>query len=444
MFLSPSRKDSPQKSTSSAKASKKKSSGKQTPESSPEKAPDDRKKPASSRKKGPKTARSGSKTDKSDLVITIGEDGQSVARTYADFSIQQAGEIASLQTQLQKKDREIEKLEKKVGKPGKKKSNDPFMVPLTEALKYTVWAEAKFVYQPSDVLKFTKRLFQATGIPDLFEEDGQKLSKKGREDLKEYSEACRHLLNDHRNNCINQIKNEVFKWLKDQEIKQLPPMEEFLKILQRDQDADKDIFAWYWQDLLPKAAGASKIWSSEVKFFGRISDHSPENAPDKPYITPTTEAFLVVVLENYHSRWPALYQMQDKSKLPVRYTKTSTKRLAHQYNYVDTTKNPAFNAKFTPIDGGQKNHTGWSDEGLKRFVQLWDLNKEARKKKQTKALEDKILAKIRKENGITGDTFADFQRNQGKKEAAATPKTVQNLFDFGDDFEDDWENLDEE
>ena len=93
------------------------------------------------------------------------------------------------------------------------------------------------------------------------------LTPKGSQYMADYSARSMRILNDFRNNVVNSLKEEAFKYMQASGKYELPGIEEFLKILRRDEDLDRELFKWYWTDLMPKAAGLAKIWSNEIKFY---------------------------------------------------------------------------------------------------------------------------------------------------------------------------------
>lgn len=74
-----------------------------------------------------------------------------------------------------------------------------------------------------------------------------------------------------------------------------------------------------------------------------------------------------------------------------------------------------FAAEYTCADSGQAKYGGWKQDGLREFARLRKLNKKARKKESSKALERQILAKVRVANGKTAQSHEEEKKNKKRK-----------------------------
>lgn len=74
-----------------------------------------------------------------------------------------------------------------------------------------------------------------------------------------------------------------------------------------------------------------------------------------------------------------------------------------------------YRALYTLPDAGQAKYGGWKRDGLEKFVELRDANKEARQSADCEAIEQSILDKIREVNGIKDDTPDTSKSNKRRK-----------------------------
>ncbi len=304
-------------------------------------------------------------------------------------------------------------------------------------LKMCVWRHTKFVYSPDQIKDTAMKVLFYSGQTGYFKQDDLKQPTTAAVDwCNDYQEYCLRTLNNHRQACCAAIQKEVFNYFRLKGSSEIPDEEQFLKILRHDEDADEDLFAWYWVSLLPKVAGSAVIWNDQVKYFGCISTHAPPNKPREVYITPATEAFCVLVIENYCDRWPKLYKKKMKNEGKVSYIKKDPVKPKPGYAYINTTKDPLFKGKWTKMDSGQEKFGGWAPEGLRKFTEYRNLNKAARKKPTTLVLETKILARIKTEKGIEGTTWEEH-RLALKGPTRTRPETIEidDLIDDDDDIE---------
>ena len=261
-----------------------------------------------------------------------------------------------------------------------------------------------------------------------FHPDGS-LTNEGHEIVEKNASLINKILNDHRSSCQHGMKEVCIAWMKQNHRKTLPSNAEFMKIIERDEDVNKELFKWWWDIYMPKAAGSQKIWNDKVKYYGLLSTHAPPDTPKKPYITPSTEAWGMLLIENCRNCWPKIMALKATSGNRITYTKGSKANTKANTTYVNVETDPTFLGTYTKTDAGQKKFGGWSNEGLKRYKELYFLNKEARKKATTPALEQEILDALRAENGIEAETWEDQRKKTTGKTTGVVPaEEVADLF----------------
>ena len=149
---------------------------------------------------------------------------------------------------------------------------------------------------------------------------------------------------------------------------------------------DRDLFKWYWDKLMPKAAGSAKIWPANVCYFGLLSTHSAENDPKKPYILYQTEAFAVLCILNFRERWLNIRKKKTNNKKPIRYGKVKGTEESSKFAKIDMANNEEFVTKYSRNDSGQAKYGGWTPLGIVLLVQLMETNKKACAKHRTKSI----------------------------------------------------------
>jgi len=217
----------------------------------------------------------------------------------------------------------------------------------------------------------------------------------------------------------------------------LPPDEEFLKILKCNPQLDEDLFEWYWDKYLPKAHPDATNWNTHKRYFGTISKHAPPNEPGKPYISYDTEAFAVLCIMNYRSRWRSIVEEKKTAPKKFIYIKDESKRGRNpNCHYINTVERPEFRGLWSENDSGQAKLGGWTKEGKEKFSELRAIAKEVRDNAANhEALEQRMLKRLREKNGIEGANWEEHLQGSGQSSGRAKPSTkrVKGIFDL------DWE-----
>jgi len=344
---------------------------------------------------------------------------------------QKTAQINRLQATLRlKEEKEAAAAAPSLSKKPRNDANDAVIVLLKETLKEKVWPLIKFVSSDKQMQQLAMFTLKQSGLQERFNERGQ-ITTSGREFVDAYAGTVNKLLNDHRSSCQNSMKEVTIAYMTANRLEELPDNEEFLKILRRDKDVNKDLFVWWWDVYLPKAAGSAKVWNHTNKFYGLISEHHPPGKPDNLYITPSTEAWGMLLIENCRKRWPKLKAIKQKGVKLV-YTKGKSKTPAKPgTKQIDVSAQPEFLGTYTNCDAGQKKFGGWSSLGLRRFADLVKMNKHGRKKETTVGLEQAVLDLVRSNHDITCDTWEEEKRkSRGSKPPPAPAEEIVDLFDL--------------
>ena len=348
-------------------------------------------------------------------------------------SKQKSEQIDNLQAELLKQKAKTDELiSKNTVKRSRGTVHNLVLVLLRDTLKNEVWRVMKFISSKNQMRTLAIFTVKKSGLKDKFNQDGQ-LTPEGLDFVEKHEIRISKMLNEQRSSCQSAMKDVCLAYMKDKGVDKLPPQDEILKILRRDKDLDKDLFIWWWTEYMPKAAGSARVWTKQLYYFGRLCDHAPQNDKTKVYITPSTEAWGALLMDNCRKRWPKLMALKAKSSGKIMYCKNDNFDNKVGFKHVNVASDPDFAGKYTKVDLGQRKYGGWSKEGLKYYTTLVKMNKEARAKPATKVLEDEILKTIRTRHGITGSNWAEYKKQtSGSQAVIDVDDKVKGLFDMDD------------
>lgn len=158
---------------------------------------------------------------------------------------------------------------------------------------------------------------------------------KNREDFVEaFHGACLVRFNKHRTYVNGRIKTACLAWWSNNK-NTLPSVKDLERCLKRtliftdaEEDDEKKLFYWYWNDLLYKATGCKQDWHEKHRHFMTISKAAPPDTPNRVYITPSTEAYAVACFASNRERWLKMFAIKKAepaykqivlSKFPEKY-----------------------------------------------------------------------------------------------------------------------------
>jgi len=124
------------------------------------------------------------------------------------------------------------------------------------------------------------------------------------------------------------------------------------------------MFDFYVDRMLATVAG-KKMWGPDIKYTEEVSKSLiPKIA--LPRITPSTEAFAVLVYSNCRNKWN---QMHMDRKAHRENKEARGKFKCPRFNK-KTGENPEYATPFTDSASGQKKVGGYTDSGIDEFVRL--------------------------------------------------------------------------
>ena len=132
---------------------------------------------------------------------------------------------------------------------------------------------------------------------------------------------CR-LLNELRGYVQQRLKTLLEKWWRDHG-KVMPRKDLLLALIKRDfalQEGDApalapddyDALKWWITEVLPIAAGNQCDWQKEHYGYMTVQQGHYPNQPTKLYVTDSTEAIAVWIIENNYNWWPAQWEAKDE------------------------------------------------------------------------------------------------------------------------------------
>ena len=303
---------------------------------------------------------------------------------------------------------------------------------LDASMKHEVWRRMQFVRGDDERDTFLTLWFEKSNLPIFHGKNAEKNIKKY---VWVYSQCGMSQFNRHRSDIVGKIKGACDEWAQAHDCT-LPTLEALELVINRDKKADLDVFAWWWDCVLPKVAGANSIWSEDVRYHTTISTYKDGKTP---YITPGLEAFAYLTIANNHEKWPYVMKYKKENRISgkicivesVDTDKNSTKHkdIEGKRHYIGCDKHPALKVKYTEPSKGQIPYRGYKDEGLQLFS---DIKASCAKGRRENAdIEKKVLAKLRALNNIVDKSAP----KAAKKTAPATAKKFDNLAWNSDDEE---------
>ena len=139
-------------------------------------------------------------------------------------------------------------------------------------------------------------------------------------------------------------------------------------------EIQRDIFQWYWMELLPCIVGKHN-WGNNIRKYSLIHNgHFPDN-DKKKYITTSDEALLIVLMENCSQRFPYAYECKKNGE--------SEDKSCDRYQ-----------SAWSDDNAGQKQYGGFHPDGRERYRKIHKKLSKLKRMPHVDALEKMILAQI--------------------------------------------------
>ena len=324
-------------------------------------------------------------------------------------------------------------------KKGKKSKKAPLSSLIRGAIKSEVWRDAKFISGEAQLEKVCKLVLSNLAFPNL-KLDSQEPEEvtKVEQWIAEHSKTVSSELNGHRSYVVGRIKDACWAYMKQHGREELPTVDMIEDVLARNKDVDPGTMMWWWDKILPMAAGNKIHWSTKTKYFHTITGSFVGGNPDSGREIPcSTEAFAAIAFMCNRAKWMKMFELRKPGmKFNIVKNASKVKNKNPKILNLFYEEHPELVPNWTDSNVGQAIFGGWSQEGLRKFVGIRKALKIARGTKHSVALEKKALVALRKENGITAKTIEEHRKSlgYGKKTASvASLPEVEDVFAASDD-----------
>ena len=315
----------------------------------------------------------------------------------------QQEEIKALKTQIKNRDLSKEELDK---------YNDDLKNLIQGVVSTIGWRTTKFLSNTAQTDAFCRKIYDNLGI------DKSWLHGNTFELWRDtYKSCCVTALNTIRTYVVQRIRNATDNYLSNPNKGEndMPTFEQIRSCVDRTIDlkveGNTELWTWYCDYLVPRAAGYAQAFDVNLKCFERISTSHLPNAPNSLRIPSSTEAFIGLCFDCYRSVWLAQFVYKEEhgrnAKLP-KIRSTNGKIREEDKKWV---------SKYTSPDTGSKKLSGWSLEGMTKFTELCQSNRQARTTRLSTTLEERALVLLKAKHGIESDNVEDWLATKTTKKA---------------------------
>ncbi len=184
--------------------------------------------------------------------------------------------------------------------------------------------------------------------------------------------------------------------------KELFTMEERCMLRRSETEREKEAFFWFFGTFLESVCG-KRNWGRQKRHV--LVLEGIEKGGRAKMVTKSNEAFALLIFENYVDMWAT--STPDGSEHDDRIPgggepETTVRRKRKQLRLM---------GKYTHKKSGHCKYGGWSHEGISRLIDLYKLVHEDRACPQAAAMERKLLAFCRDQDGGVG--CADIEEDRG-------------------------------
>jgi hypothetical protein len=320
-------------------------------------------------------------------------------------------------------------------KKGKLKTFHSAMEALVgDSTKNDFFKIAKFIANDKQLENATAMVLDYLDLEDFEDLHGAELDRAKKVWVESNKEIVRITMNEWR----NYIQGELFKLFKLLNsraggLNEVPNADQILNIAKRsgmkkgadaNYDATMKLLVGYWDLMIPKVAG-HKDWGPGKRHHLLMSfAHRNNDARESLHVTPSDEAFLVVLWENCYNRW--IFE-DEKSKWTDEQKAADAKAAAAaKAKDEDYVPDPRAVPPYTNPKGGVSKYGGWNKAGRKRYREVLDIIIESKKKSYLEAIEKEALALVR------------AKHNCDEKEAKRKKAKVVEKDEIDSDHEPDW------
>ena len=308
------------------------------------------------------------------------------------------------------------KKEMELATRGKSSVNPSASSLIFEVFKSKIWQKVKFIGSNQDEVNVTERVMKVFPDPDL-QEDSPKGAALRSEWMTNYSGEVLKAVNTTRSYVQSRVREVVFSRL--EEAKPLPNLMFLQMLMRREVDLNSpsqlEQAVWWWDVVMPRCTANQTHFSPKVRYFDIISRATSDNKTKKPDISASTEAFAAIVYQNSVQKWKRYYDLRKEH--PGKSIEIKTKKnqawcdemneITPKKWYVTVESFPDLLPKYTNPEAGQVARGGWNETGMKQHHEWKKQVEKARKTPDGIAMEERILAEMRRVNGINRGSYQD-------------------------------------
>jgi hypothetical protein len=288
---------------------------------------------------------------------------------------------------------------------------------IAETVLNITWRTEKFVRGEAHKRRLSDKVFVQSGL-----NDGSGMTEEQFYGL--YGSTVLQTLNCKRNYRIGEMKKVMHAYMANHSGEDPPTAAEIKMCSEREiEDEMMDTWLWYCGPLMQAAAGHVD-WGENTMYFYELSKATYPDDANKLRVPPSTEAFLLTVYQGYVEMWTKQYAFRLKHGPKRPYPKMHCKQ-----GDTLTDEEKKWRCAYTEPDSGAKTYGGWNHTGLTKFV----ANRKAiilvRQTQESKDLEARGMAGLRRQDDFEFDTHEDYLKHK-KRRTAAIPAEVTPVDDL--------------
>lgn len=322
--------------------------------------------------------------------------------------------IFRLQTQVQN----VARSGSKAGKKGPEGTDSAEARLVHSTTKKHLFKICKFLKDHNQLMKATRIVMGLLKLKSLEGLQDEALVVAEETWIAANMDTVRLGINDHRNYIQNELHKLLFQEIwKDapERANEVPTPEEILQLALRNGLGAKDPnqqamtakFDFYWDEMMPKVAG--HVHWSPTKRHTYLMSFGKQKDKDWNLVTPSDEAFLVLLWENVYKKWTYIWTQNNTDG-----------------GVVDP-KHDDMKPVFTENKKGVSPFGGWNKKGRKRYRELLEMITNSKKQScDVNAVEVLCLTRLRAKHNCDA-------KSKKKK------RTDEAEVDVDSDHEADWE-----
>ena len=313
--------------------------------------------------------------------------------------------------------------------------------PLLAALKEHCWRKSTFCQTEEDVKILAAKVCKKSGYAQ-WEPENPNCDANIKKYVDDNWQAFSALLNEHRNAVNGKIQKVAHRYLTENETEHLPPLDELKKIIVRDEELDRDLFAWWWEEVLPAVVGNSHHWDHKIYNYATISGHRATRDDGNAgklndgYVSPLLEAYAYFAFENNYTKWATTWKLKKvfpgKKHQPCTNFKKYRGTPDENYPFVmpskdnktiyiasdieakEGTKYP-LRTLYSDPNAGQQTFGGFRKGAVDIAMGYYEECRDGRKSASGRKLEKEMYDILRTDKGITKNSYEE-QMKKGKKQ----------------------------